>query len=305
MQCDCLQLGRAGTCAVMLLVWALVPGTAMSAVELRQALPALRASEPAVRRIFVEVAVAVLADRFLAAAQASADDDRWARHTRSFVADLWRAVDGVRAGGTVQIIEDPDSSLRIVVSGARNHQFALLPPRPADRAAVEAEIMRNLCLSVDCSYIERSLEVAAPATATARQTTPQLTRGTRATPANDGLSCAPGGGRHARLRASACTRLLREMRALREVLYRSHAGGLELDWSVLDPPLWRKRGSELLVRQDGATVTVDAPLLGRYPALLATVMPWIRAHIDGRVQTLEVAPPARLIYAANRGAAAP
>jgi hypothetical protein len=266
---------------------------------LRQALPDLRAGPHTARATFVEVAVAVLADRFLAAAGASQDNAGWARGTRVYVANLWRAVDAVHAGGVVSLIEDKDGSLRVVISGSPSQQFALLPPQPHEREAMEAQILGHLCKTVACRALTNAQITVAANTRAETGRDAIVARFAATSTDGDGLSCATGDGRHGRLRAGACARLLAEASHLATVLDEAMRDGQGLDWSVLSAPLWRKRGQELITTMHGNVVRVDAPLLGRYPNILLGLMPWIRARLEGQVHYQVVEPPARLIYAAQ------
>lgn len=295
---------RAALCGAVMVLLSMpaigVETQAMPQDALRRALPALRAAGPDVRRIFVEVAVALLSDRFLAAAGNSGDDAGWARATRGYVAQLWRSVDAVRAGAAVSLMEELDGGLRVVVAGPTVHQFALLPPRPEQRIALEGEVMTHLCRSIDCGRLDYALDASAAA-ATSATGAPIAARGVRTlSNVGDGLSCAAGNARHRRLRMRACSSLLVEVRALATALQDSERAGQRLDWSVLMAPLWHRRGAELLVAADGSRITVEAPLLARYPEILASVMPWIRARLTGTVREQAIALPSRLIYASTR-----
>lgn len=294
--------------AIFLLAFAVAPvsaaaeGNALPAMTLRQVLPELRQSSPATRRIFVEVAVAVLSDRFLAAAGESADDAGWARNTRAYVADLWRAVDAVRAGGTVSVLEEHDGSLRVVVAGAAGYQFALMPPKPEQRAAVETEIAAQLCRSMDCSTIEHALLAAAvppgaPTPATGSHAV--VARLVDQQSGGDGLSCVAAGV-HSRLHVTACARLLAEVRALVKALHQHAVSGQPLEWGMLMQPIWRQRGRELVVAGDGTVIFVETPLLGRYSQIVVELVPWMRARVGGTVREQTLKPPPGLIYRAGR-----
>ncbi len=298
---------RCGAAAVLTLALALAPVGAATVADdglpvmtLRQVLPELRRSSARERRIFVEIAVAVLADRFLAAASESADDAGWARNTRAYVADLWRAVDAVRAGGAVSILEEHDGSLRVVVAGAPASQFALMPPKPAQRAALEAEIAAHLCRSMDCSPVEHALlAVAVPPPGTG---VPSNAGGARLVDdpgGNDGLRCVADGV-HSRLRETACARLLAEVRVLVKALHLHALSGQPLEWGMLMQPKWRRRGRELVVAGDGTVVFADTPLLGRYPQMVVELVPWMRARVGGTAREHTLKPPPRLVYTAGR-----
>lgn len=281
------------------------PAIAMATISadrpLSQALPDLRAASRAARVMFVEVAVEALSERFLAAAKMSHDDPAWSQRTRTYVSELWRVVDAAHAGGEVVLIEDPGGSLRVVVRADPPRQFGLVPPHPQERAQVEATVMVRFCQRIDCQTLPRALQQATSDAGSA--TIGRAAPGQRQQDLADldigmaGLACKQDGQRHARLHEMACRKVLAEVRELLEVLHRSAAGGLRLDWSLLERALWRVSGRLLEINGDGQVVELSAPLLGRFPQLMIDAMPWIQARLTGSVRQQVLRPPARLIYA--------
>ncbi len=286
-----------------LLPWpaaALAPGMPLAA-----AVPELRAAAPGVRRVFVESAVAALAGRYRRAAREAADNDAWAEHTRAYVRTLEQAAAAARAGGSVTLLRDPDASVRVIVGTRPSRQFTLAAPRPREQAALEREVLAALCARLACEHVRaaprprKATGAAAAASPAPRQTlAAHLPRG-----ADDGLSCG-GAVRHARLHARACERLGAELRALAQGLHRAALAGQPIDWAVIEGARWRVRGRELEVAADGAAVTIEAPLLARYPRVLAAAVPWLRARLAGKVREQSLELPAGLVYAAGSMAAA-
>lgn len=257
------------------------------------------------RVALVEAAVEALSDRFLAAAGAGQADASWRRATRDFVVDLWRAVDAARAGVPIALVDDGVEGLRVVVGSVDARQFALSPPRPAEIAALETDVLRRWCEHITCAgraaptlaaAAAAGLEAAAPATRTPASTFEPVPGAV-----SDGLACRPG-GRHRRLQATACAALLAEIRAVVAALDAQVQAGIEVDRDALANAVWRDGGRRLVVGgRHGRSIAVDAPLLGRFPHLFGTLLPWIAERLTGKVQPLTIEPPARLVYA---GAAA-
>jgi len=275
-----------------------------------RALDALRRADTATRARFVELAVDALVARHRALLHGNVRDPSWSQGTREYIARLEGAAAAARRGARVLLINDPGQGLRVIVGQRPARQFALVPPRPSERGALERDVLARLCLEIDCS-------APAPAPAPHRPL-PQLPAVAGAsTPVDgvlgrkpradgvletlpsggDGLSCARGDGRHRKLLDRACASVLAEVRALAEALHTHARAGHVLDWALLERGAWRTSGAVLATASDGSAVTLSAPILARYPAIYGAALPWIRARLTGKVLATAIAPPAPLLYA--------
>lgn len=306
-------------CAISLFL--LVAPLANAAIDpsapLVRALEALRSAEATTRARFVELAVDALVARHRAVLQGSGRDVSWSQGTRAYIARLEAAATAARRGARVLLINDPQQGLRVIVGQRPARQFALVPPRPSERRALERDVLARLCLEVDCNgatpapgpslpqleALGRALDGASAAVDDSRAAPPPAAPAradgvVEVLPAgDDALACARGDGRHRKLLDRACASVLSEVRALAAALHAHARAGHELDWTLLEGGAWRTPGTLLGAARDGSAVTVDVPVLARYPALYAAALPWIRARLTGKVLATAIAPPAPLLYA--------
>ncbi|MCB1746727.1 MAG: hypothetical protein KDK06_06105, partial [Gammaproteobacteria bacterium] len=204
----------------------------------------------------------------------------------------------------------------VVVGRRPARQFVLAPPHPGERAALEGEVVRRLCVRLACGGGPATAFAVALDSPDGTPPTPLVELDALDTPPRparpdgvvgrlpdgpDGLDCAAPLGRHARLYAAACAAVTAEVRTLAAALHARAVGGSLLDWQVLAAATWRAGGQRLVVNVDGDTVNVATPLLARYRDLYAAVLPWLHARLGGRVEPLALVPPARLVYAVQAG----
>jgi len=282
-----------------------------------RALDALRAADAATRARFVEVAVGALAARHRALLHDSGRDPSWSQGTRGYIARLEAAAAAARRGARVLLINDPRQGLRVIVGQRPARQFALVPPRPSERRALERDVLARLCMEVDCNAPVPAPQPSLPRLAAIGSALVDASTGAEDTRAlkphrapvradgvvdslpagGDGLDCARGDGRHRKLLDRACASVLAEVRALAAALHAHARAGHELDWALLERGAWRAPGGALAATREGGGVAVNAPILARYPAVYATALPWIRARLTGKVLATAIAPPAPLLYA--------
>lgn len=267
------------------------------------------------RAAFVDIAAAALAERVRVAAGGGREDAGWARGARGYAAQLDAAAAAARAGAPVHLLAEAEG-LRVVVGRRPARQFVLVPPRPQERAQLERTVLERWCARRGCGAGAKTFAVAldgVTATAPAIVELPPLAALPAPRPARadgvvrrlpdgpDGLVCGAPQGRHARLHAGPCAAILAEVRSLAAALHARALAGSLLDWQVLTAATWRDRAQGLVVNVNGDTVAAATPLLARYRDVYDAALPWLRARLQGRVEPIALAPPARLVYAVPAG----
>ena len=292
------------------------------ALSSKQSLPSamreLSSAPAATRTAFVEAAVTELSAAYRAAALHGAQRGKrvkkakaWNAGSQAYVASLQRAAAAARAGAPVQLLVDRSRSLRVIVGRRPVRQFIISAPRAQGRLALERAIMRRLCAVQACG------STLTPTTLSARGREPPLTVVTMAPPplptkplpppaprlvttlsSSDGLRCAQDDVRHHVLYDNACKALLGDVRALVKALHNRARGGVVIDWRMPARPYVKGAEYAMAVNARGDTVSAPMTLLGAAPELLVDILPWAHERLFGRFQSLELRPPARLVYSA-------
>lgn len=277
---------------------------------------------------FVDAAIGELTAAYRQlSAQAGDGQAGWATSTRAFSARLGAAAAAARAGAAIRILAEADGSLRVVVGSRPARQFMITAPAAGSGVALERAILERFCRADGCG---RTPQVAGTARAATRQPESPVLAGrlsgtaapgmvlsevpgaTRARQrvsipqlvealpgGDDGLRCRAGGAVHARLQASACAQLEREIRALALAVHAAARRGIAIEWPLLAMPPRIGMADKLLFNARGDHVALALPALACAPELRAQLVPWLQDRLVGSMRELTFEPPSRLVYAAR------
>ena len=300
-------------CSLVLLVqpawaWSSQQSLVGAARELSRAPAATQAA-------FVEAAVTELSAAYRVAARQGAKHNKkgqaWSAGAQAYVAGLQRAAAAARAGAPVRLLVDGRHSVRVLVGGRPTRQFIISAPRANGRLALERAILRRLCAVQGCAAANPLLASGEPASTAVRITAPGARSAlslplkplaprlvTTLASGDDGLRCAQDEVRHHVLYDNACKALLGDVRALVTALHASARRGVAIDWRMPARPYATGTDYAMAVNERGDTVSLPMAALAEAPALLLDILPWAQGRLFGHFQTLELHPPARLVYSA-------
>ncbi len=273
---------------------------------------------------FVDAAVEELAKAHRQlSAEAGGAAPRWAGSTRNFNSRLQAAAAAAHRGAAVRILAEADGTVRVVVGSQPARQFMITAPTAGGGATLERAILRRFCRDDGCGRAPGRKRAAERATtqAIARTLFARPTHGLAPTPAtpvsdrqatirsdraalvaalppgDDGLRCRADLAPHARLYASACRELTREIRALAAAVHAAARRGVHIAWPMIALPPRRNPSDKLVFNDHGDEVVLALPALARAPELRAQLVPWLQERLAGHPSELPFEPPSRLVYA--------
>ncbi|WP_167184337.1 hypothetical protein [Pseudomaricurvus hydrocarbonicus] len=232
--------------------------------------------------------------------QAGTDQSQWRIAVERYAGQLHRLQISVDSGADVSLLVFDEAELVLEI----NHQQVMLShPRMEKQPAFEQSVLEQFCQVRDCYELTglSSLMPSSPGAVPVPDRLPAATSATETVkPAwsftVEGLVCAHDGIRVAFQPSDnpgavrkLCVQLFTEAGRLLSGLAQQQSHGVLVDWSEFALS-GGANGTEQVYKLNGAgdVLRLNSPLMGRQPAVLTALQPWLRARLRGRNYSLEL-----------------
>jgi hypothetical protein len=241
------------------------------------------------RREFASIALSQLAEAYRNEAELVQRDiskskklQRWSREVASYGNELLFFRDSVVSGMPVKLILQPLSGTIIEVA---DQQTILTHPRPKQQSALESQILKQFCTTGFCDTLVAAPEVPIPDRSPQGNTRWQFTAD-GAICSNRSIQLVFANAAELSRQRKICDDLFSEVYLLRKELHWQQEHGVTIDWDILKVHPVSPEQHLLRLNRSGDHVVAELHLLQANPALLTSLIPWLRNQLAGTPRSI-------------------